>query len=96
VKALFNAVPTVAWIEIALMWVGLEMGPTVFLIVVTTLPLLVMAAVGWKITIRGVSCHLGEWAISWWKRKRTCKQTSFRHGFPAGVDVGNHLPGPVP
>ncbi|MDN6758268.1 MAG: ATP-binding cassette domain-containing protein [Yaniella sp.] len=46
VMALLNAIPTIAWMGIAMMWFGLGMGPTVFLVVVTTLPVLVIAVSG--------------------------------------------------
>ncbi|MGO2062154.1 ATP-binding cassette domain-containing protein [Leucobacter sp. UCMA 4100] len=41
--ALLNAVPTVAWMGLAMIWFGLGAGPTAFLIVVTTTPILAAA-----------------------------------------------------
>ena len=41
--ALLGSVPTVAWMGLAMIWFGLGMGPTVFLVVVTTTPILVWA-----------------------------------------------------
>lgn len=41
--ALLNAVPAVAWMGLAMIWFGLGMGPTVFLIAVTATPILTTA-----------------------------------------------------
>lgn len=41
--AILNAVPSVAWMGLAMIWFGLGAGPTVFLVVVTTSPILAAA-----------------------------------------------------
>lgn len=41
--AVLNAVPAVAWMGLAMIWFGLGIGPTVFLVVVTTTPILAAA-----------------------------------------------------
>ncbi len=43
VLGLLGSVPTVAWMGLAMIWFGLGMGPTVFLVVATTTPILVSA-----------------------------------------------------
>ncbi|SJN11944.1 Alkanesulfonates ABC transporter ATP-binding protein / Sulfonate ABC transporter, ATP-binding subunit SsuB [Leucobacter sp. 7(1)] len=41
--AILNAVPSVAWMGLAMIWFGLGAGPTVFLVVVTSAPILAAA-----------------------------------------------------
>lgn len=43
VLGLLGSVPTVAWMGLAMIWFGLGMGPTVFLVVATTTPILASA-----------------------------------------------------
>jgi ABC-type nitrate/sulfonate/bicarbonate transport system ATPase subunit/ABC-type nitrate/sulfonate/bicarbonate transport system permease component len=43
VLGLLNSVPFVAWMGLAMIWFGLGMGPTVFLVIVTTAPILTAA-----------------------------------------------------
>lgn len=40
ILGLLNSVPTVAWMGLAMIWFGLGMGPTVFLVVATSTPIL--------------------------------------------------------
>jgi NitT/TauT family transport system permease protein len=43
---LMNSVPTVAWMGLAMIWFGLGLGPTVFLVVITSTPILAAALAG--------------------------------------------------
>ena len=43
ILAICNAVPSVAWMGLAMIWFGLGAGPTGFLVVVTTMPILASA-----------------------------------------------------